>query len=497
MANPHNTSARSLAHSLAPDSTSKLTIFVSYVHEDLEIATALNNTIVDAFGNDVAVFIDKVRIQQGDNVRTSINENLQKADILAVVSTGVDGPRYWAGYEIGYFGGVHQGQAPPNHPLWGTVVNFCSGKPPDPVDAYKYLPLGFDDSELEKTPEEFSKQLAIGEDEPLLLWFGELFAITTGDQLVAKKARQDNFKQIIKGFWKEVFAAFKERPKSEVKPQKQLKIRFSLVPERQFQIKDDAEITLLGNAQSVFGIPNQSIQQLSWKLFCAELIKTEGSLAPFWIATLSRILARAGRYEVNGNVIWSHNEQRLFQLFLTTYTTYHNGTVEASLYIVEMLRRQDQGDAETTLLAKGLQSALRFRSLFLEKDGLFNYLNVKFPTDPLSRVAADIVAELDILNSDLLDANIASPSKYRGILELSEIENMAGTWIPLRGRLLEDCKQAIDADAPKEIEVARLGLAATLQQIESSVGPLNEEFLRAIAKRLITIADEAKTKRDT
>jgi hypothetical protein len=97
----------------------------------------------------------------------------------------------------------------------------------------------------------------------------------------------------------------------------------------------------------------------------------------------------------------------------------------------------------------------------------------------------------------LLDADIAKPAKYRGILELSEIENMATTWIPLRVRLLEDCKQAIDASDPTEIEVARLRLATTLRQIESSVGPLNEEFLRAIAKRVLTIADEAKTQRDS
>src|SRR5579872_1261760 len=245
MADLQNQTALSPTASFGSDSTSKLTIFISYVHEDMDIATALNNTIVDAFGNDVAVFLDKVRIQQGENIRASINANLQKADILAVVSTGVDGPRYWAGYEIGYFEGVHQGQAPANHPLWGNVVNFCSGKPPGPVDAYKYLLLGFDDTELEKTQEQFDAQLKIDDDAPLLLWFGELFTVTTGDRLEAKKAKQDNYKSIIRGFWKTVFAEFKQRPKSEFKPQKQLKISFNLIPERHFQIRDDAEIELL------------------------------------------------------------------------------------------------------------------------------------------------------------------------------------------------------------------------------------------------------------
>jgi len=53
------------------------------------IAGALNNVIQDAFGSDVAVFIDKVSIQQGENIHTSIEANLAKQIYSAVVSTGV------------------------------------------------------------------------------------------------------------------------------------------------------------------------------------------------------------------------------------------------------------------------------------------------------------------------------------------------------------------------------------------------------------------------
>jgi hypothetical protein len=488
--------------SMSDGTPPKLTIFISYFHEDAGIAGALNNVIQDAFGSDVAVFIDKVSIQQGENIHTSIEANLAKADILAVVSTGVGGPRYWAGYEIGFFQASHRGPAPPEHPLWGNIVVFCSaGSSPGPLAEHKHVTLGFDNDELDKTQEEFAIELTIADDESLLLWFGQLFRAIRGEKLEERKKVQDTFKSVISGFWEKVFAEFKQRPKFEFKPQKQLKIRFNSAPEHHFTLGDDAEITLLGNANAVFGILSQSTSRtLNWKDFCAELAEAEGSLAAFWTGTLNRILARAakkgeGLDEVSGNLIWSHNEQKLFRLILTTYTTYYNGTIQASLYLVEVLRRKDHGDEETTLLAKGLHSALRFRSLFLENNGLFNYLNIAFPREGLATVAREIVAELDFLNMDLVEADIRKPAAWSDILTADEIGKMVCTWEPLKTKLMEACKAAIAADDIASIESAKSGLAETLKEIASRVGPLNERFLRAIAEKLVAVADDAEAKR--
>lgn len=488
--------------SMSDGTPPKLTIFISYFHEDAGIAGALNNVIQDAFGSDVAVFIDKVSIQQGENIHTSVDANLGKADILAVVSTGVGGPRYWAGYEIGFFQASHRGPAPPDHPLWGNIVVFCSeGSSPGPLAEHKHITLGFDSNELEKTQEQFDLELTIADDESLLLWFGQLFTAVRGEKLEERRKLQDTFKSIISGFWEKVFAEFKQRPKFEFKPQKQIKIRFNSAPEHHFTLGDDAEITLLGNANSVFGILSQSTSRtLSWKGFCTELAEAEGSLAAFWTGTLNRILGRAATKadsldEVSGNLIWSQNERKLFRLILTTYTTYYNGTVQASLYLVEVLRRKDRGDEMTTLLAKGLQSGLRFRSLFLEEKGLFNYLNIAFPREGLAAVARDIVAELDFFNMDLVEADLHKPADWSEILTADEIEKMVCTWEPLKMKLMEDCKAAIVAKDNGSIESAKSGLAETLKEIASRVGPVNERFLRAIAQKLVAVADDAEAKR--
>jgi hypothetical protein len=89
---------------------------------------------------------------------------------------------------------------------------------------------------------------------------------------------------------------------------------------------------------------------------------------------------------------------------------------------------------------------MRFRSLFLEQNGLFNYLNVELQRDGLATVAADIVAELDFLNLDLIAADLHKPASWNGILSPEEIKTMAGTWQPLKEKLLGDCKNAIAAN---------------------------------------------------
>jgi hypothetical protein len=213
---------------------------------------------------------------------------------------------------------------------------------------------------------------------------------------------------------------------------------------------------------------------------------------------LVRVLARAGTDsldEVSGNLIWSQNEQKLYRIILTTYTTYYNKTIQASVYIVEVLIRKDHGDPETTLLAKGLQSAMRFRSLFLEQNGLFNYLNIELQQTGLAAAAAEIAAELDFLSLDLVAAAINTPASWNGILSPEEIKTMAGTWQPLKKKLLDDCRRAIAANDGAAVETAKSNLAATLHEIGAKVGPLNDSLLRAIAAKLVDIADRAAAER--
>ena len=90
------------------------------------ITAALNNALQNAFGKDITVFVDKVSIQQGDNIRQVIEANLAKSDVLAIVRTGTQRPSHdWAGFELGYFAATHT-EPNPGRPLWGRIVALAS-----------------------------------------------------------------------------------------------------------------------------------------------------------------------------------------------------------------------------------------------------------------------------------------------------------------------------------------------------------------------------------
>jgi hypothetical protein len=485
-------------HEQAP----KLTIFISYVHDDGTLSDALSNAIQDAFGPDIAVFLDKVSIQQGENIQASIRAHLEKADVLVVVSTGALQPSHWAGYEIGYFQRSHAEPAPPDRPLWGRMVILCSaGNVPGPIGSHqKYLPLDIGRAELEMSQEDFEATVRVADDNPLLIWFGELFLATAGRQLDQARGNRETFKAILGRFVTKVFAEFKRRPKFVLRPQKQVLMRLhSRTPlQPPHLLANDAEITFLGGAHTIFGIRGQATPQtFRWVDFCVAI--RGQPMSSFWISTLVRLVTGAvekeGMEVSTGNLVSSADQLRLYRVILTTCTTYYNDMVEASIYMVEVYRRRDYGDPATTLLAKGLQMAMRFRSLFLEQTSKFHYLNILLERDRLAEVATQIVTELDLLQIDAIEADLHQPASWNGLLDPVQIETMARVWQPLQDLLRTNCAAAAAAADQASVEVARRDLGDTLKRIPAEVGPLNDTLLEAVAAQLIKLADGSRSQR--
>ena len=138
------------ASNMAPQT--KLKLFISYVHEDGEICDAVNNALTSAFGDNIRIFIDKVSIQQGHNIRGIIERNLVDTDELVVISTGIERPSHdWAGFELGYYTATHS-EPKVDHPLWGNVVTLCAGGlAPRPETHRNYIPIDVDRAALDRT----------------------------------------------------------------------------------------------------------------------------------------------------------------------------------------------------------------------------------------------------------------------------------------------------------------------------------------------------------
>ena len=236
----------------------KLTIFISYVREDGMITAALNNALQNAFGKDITVFVDRVSIQQGDNIRQVIEANLAKSDVLAIVSTGTERPSHdWAGFELGYFAASHA-EPKPSRPLWGKIVALAApGKDPRPNSSHLHIPMEVAPALLALSDKDFSDRVRnVPDDDPLLLWFGDLHEAVYGEKIASRKSVRDSYRENIYELKCRIFAEYKRRPKTVVRPQKRLVIRYQIDAGTTEIVQATTTIAFAGGAASVFGIPD-------------------------------------------------------------------------------------------------------------------------------------------------------------------------------------------------------------------------------------------------
>jgi len=108
------------------DSTRKnpLNIFVSYAHEDQDIALTIQNMLQDTFGVALCkVFIDTRSIPLGGDIKQTIMEELRTAHTMIVVATGVARTSHdWTGWELGAFQMSH----PESDGIRGKVIASAS-----------------------------------------------------------------------------------------------------------------------------------------------------------------------------------------------------------------------------------------------------------------------------------------------------------------------------------------------------------------------------------
>ena len=75
-----------------PPTSKPIELFISYVTEDSEISDALNNVLNDTFGNDLKVFLDKVAIQQGADLRIALGDGCAPRTFSSLLARGTTAP---------------------------------------------------------------------------------------------------------------------------------------------------------------------------------------------------------------------------------------------------------------------------------------------------------------------------------------------------------------------------------------------------------------------
>ncbi|MDM0085721.1 toll/interleukin-1 receptor domain-containing protein [Variovorax sp. J31P179] len=500
---------------------SKLNVFTSYAREDQKIAAAISSMLEDVFGENIFVFYDKESLRPGESINDTIRDGLRAADTMLVISTGVMRTTHsWTGFELGFFSATHE-QKPGETGVRGKVISICTyDDVPPPEENRRYVSLKIEKELVDADPVRAGKDIEIADTDDLLQLLADFVLAIDGVNLNEKRARRDECKKHARNFKLAVVEVFKTRVKEVRKPQKQFLIRYNMknVEPSHDDLPAEATIISMGGAIGLFGVSNNEpslvdveaneillvgardkgrleAKGMAWGKL-RNLIAGD-PLALHWGSALSQIVIAAGlpTFEAdNSQIIITHGGEKRYRLILTTSTTFYDGTVEASVYLVEIPRRKDYGHQDTTLLLKGLDIVCRFRFLFLESQSDFYWFNVDgWRPAGLPKMARQLLTELALMQTEAREAELHKPGSWAAFVSLEDLEAMMSKWTPLEAEIRKCCLQAIEPGADEALLAQTLAaLKQQLRRLSKECASDNANMLGAISRRLVSLADTTK-----
>jgi hypothetical protein len=398
--------------------------------------------------------------------------------------------------ELGYFTHlVEESEAKPNYPR--RIVPIYLAKPPDSIAADQGLNIGISRAKLEKTVEEYEAEVKnIGWEHPAVELLRQMQLLIRDVREkhnlpdIPPDEKQRNLPCIVAKMQLAIFKHLKTTPDPEgtLKPQYQIILQTSddaLNAAGEHQLPGDAVLVPAGagTLSAIFGIQSTEI---TW----AELLEQTKNckFRDSWADAITKVVRSSWKNQLskdNTQLIVSHDERSAYRVILTTGIRYFNGNREFNIYFVEALRPRF-GDPKTTLLIEGLELACRFRSLFLEADSPFSVTVCRLARpEGLKDFASNVERQLNLLQRDALELGLDDPSKWPGLVDPDVLVRMAQGWRPLEQRFREALTQTRRCETGT-LESCRESLIAVLEEIETTMRPLNGEIIAQMADKLKT-----------
>jgi hypothetical protein len=467
-------------------------IFISYASEDLAIATAVASCFKKALPDFFAeVNLDKDFLEPGSAFQAQIEAKLQSTDVLVIVYTGAEKRSHsYTGWEIGYFDRIMRMEAGNR-----KKISLYLFGPPDTTASDQGVPLGLSKNQLELTMQEFETALSVQPAEPLCR------EIETWQQLVSGNMVSMGFPRpqyqteqepdkCVRNLKLSIFQYLKTTIETVVKPQKQITIRVkgSALDLSADNLPPDAEIrpaSALGAGRSldIFGL---SDEETTWGKFLDATSSHQYGDA--WRQAVSAVVLSSypDRVNVDNSQVVVATDGTPYRVILTTATKFYDDFREYSLCFVEVLQREDQGDADTTYLLKGLELVCRFRSAFLERTSKFLGDNVGLVQPAhLPKLASELLKELNFLHRDAQEAGMDEPGTLAKYVDLDHIRTIAEAYRPAESKLREVISKIMGARGQVAI-LKPLGdqMAQILTEMEKVVRPENALLLGEMVTQL-------------
>jgi hypothetical protein len=467
-----------------------LRVFISYAKEDEKIAVAAFEAIRTALGTFADVFIDNA-LQFGVSFQDEIKKRLDETDLLVVIYSATLKPSHsFTGMELGYFIGAMERNQQAERPR--KIVPIYLDTPPDILSGNEGINIGISRATLELSLEEYSQSLQIDSETRMVKFLAEFQDVVdklreeNGFPKVMKRPEEQDLVGLVRKMQLTIFSHLKTSPESTLKPQKQVTIRTTSLNAECTELPEDAVLIPVGTGSpmSIFGLQNQEI---TWGDFCK--LTKNSKFRDSWTDAVTSVVTSSlqGQLDVdNSQVIVSNDERHAFRVILTTSTRYFNGIREFNLYFVEYLRPRDFGDASTTLVLKGLELSCRFRFLFLEKNSEFSHMNIRIAMpNRLHELGRSMERELNLFRRDAIEMGLDKPNVWADFIDWQYLQKMSEGWRPRETAIRDICIKIREAkEDSEEIPKLRELLADTVEQLETTIRPLNTQLICGLTDSL-------------
>jgi len=482
----------------AAEHKSTLEVFVSYAKEDLSLVREIVEELKKPFGYALRFFIDDRSIDDGDDWRNKINDALDRADILLIVSTGHRRESHsFTGYEVGWFSNSKK-----NRPNSGIVKRqiiplVIGDRPPIAVaDIQGILVPKENVFNLEIKPGDLSTegkfmQIAASSNpfKKLLIHIRNIMC----DMLKLPNSELDdlnaNIEECADRLYKKIFVYLRGRVYRELYPERKIIIRTAAPPgsSDEVGILNTSTIELVGDSFEMFGFRDLPAS-LPWQSFISAISPRD--LATQWQDAIRTLVSDAfnGIPIENYSFVRSPQTGRSFRLFVSLVRTYYSEQQEVHIYIVEVAPPNEYGNTLTTKLAKAVDLGLRYRSLFLEDRSPFSPQTIAllFSEDKLRMAVKDMWRELQHLLTAMKQANLDDPELLIAIYGHDgheDLDELARVWLQAEASLSSLTHDVIGAPNDKIMEM-KPKIRAALSDFCNKTEQMNREYT---AKALLAL----------
>lgn len=424
-----------------------LKVFISHATEDGEIADALAKTLRASFFRSIEI-TKMSEIDLGVNWRQRIDDSINETDLLIAIATGRLKPSHsFTGYEVGNF--ASSVRSKPNMgsfpQLKRLMIPFAVlERVPDTMNEFEGItidPLAlravrFDPKNLASELKNDRKPQADGAVKQIIKLLADLESIMSSDaarpqNLIIQEERLEELKANAQILYKDLIELMYSRKMSVVHPEPKIIIRSNphLSNGVDYDVIETASIQIEGKVCDIFGVSQTHGSPVKWSDFIS---KADGDIAYHWRKALAKLISPSIYSDLDDNSILSYDKKRLYRIFTSTTTEYYSGEMEYKVYIVEILRRRDYGDADTTLLLKALEISLAYRFMFLEETSEFSpaFFRAERP-ETIQVRASNMIDQLNLLLLSSNEYGLGDPKNIIRILgadELLDVDDKFQQW---------------------------------------------------------------------